>query len=143
MFLGGSQAHHRARPASYRLRRRYAMMQISLPMYDWLGFEAVTDAWCAGLARALARHGVDAFRRNRFVASVSIRYGGRRNCCCRKLVVIRYSQGIGNVCTCCLNWSIGRRDASVAVIAVLSSCIGKAVRLPSKTCEVHAAPSTV
>ena len=35
------------------------MMQISLPMYDWPGLEAMTDAWCDGLARALARHGVD------------------------------------------------------------------------------------
>ena len=44
------------------------MMQISLPMCDLLALEAVTDTWCAGLARALARHGVMAFRRNRFVA---------------------------------------------------------------------------
>ena len=35
------------------------MMQISLPMYDLPGLEAVTDAWCARLARALARQGVD------------------------------------------------------------------------------------
>jgi ABC-type phosphate/phosphonate transport system substrate-binding protein len=32
--------------------------QISLPMYDLPGVEKATDAWCAGLARALKREGV-------------------------------------------------------------------------------------